>query len=113
MKGVDAYDFLIGFRREKEENPINKKGETMKLRKFRLLLNVMRFASNSTRQQRKKLNLMKLTALQQARQYLAEKSQYRKYQGELWLRYQRKTHGTVHDVETRRGYDTEANRKGA
>ena len=26
-KGVDAYDFLIGFRREKEENPMNKKGE--------------------------------------------------------------------------------------
>ena len=30
MKGVDAYDFLIGFRREKEVNPMNKKGETMK-----------------------------------------------------------------------------------
>lgn len=27
MKGVDAYDFLIGFRREKKENPMNKKGE--------------------------------------------------------------------------------------
>ena len=26
-KGIDAYDFLIGFRREKEENPMNKKGE--------------------------------------------------------------------------------------
>lgn len=30
MKGVDAYDFLIGFRREKEVNPMNKKGEFMK-----------------------------------------------------------------------------------
>ena len=30
MKGVDAYDFLIGFRREKEVNPMNKEGETMK-----------------------------------------------------------------------------------
>jgi hypothetical protein len=30
MKGVDAYVFLIGFRREKEVNPMNKKGETMK-----------------------------------------------------------------------------------
>ena len=30
MKGVDAYDFLIGFRREKEVNPMNKKGKTMK-----------------------------------------------------------------------------------
>ena len=27
MKGVDAYDFLIVFRREKKENPMNKKGE--------------------------------------------------------------------------------------
>ena len=30
MKGVDAYDFSIGFRREKEVNPMNKKGKTMK-----------------------------------------------------------------------------------
>ena len=27
MKGVDAYDFLIGFRRKREVNPMNKKGE--------------------------------------------------------------------------------------
>lgn len=27
MKGVDAYDFLIGIRREKEENQMNKKGK--------------------------------------------------------------------------------------
>jgi len=27
MKGSDAYDFLIGFRREREVNPMNKKGE--------------------------------------------------------------------------------------
>jgi hypothetical protein len=27
MKGVDAYDFLIGFHRKREENPMNKKGE--------------------------------------------------------------------------------------
>ena len=30
MKGVDAYDFLIGFRRKREVNPMNKKGITMK-----------------------------------------------------------------------------------
>ena len=29
-KGVDAYDFSIGFRRDREVNPMNKKGETMK-----------------------------------------------------------------------------------
>lgn len=34
MKGVDAYDFLIGFRREKEVNPMNKKGETMKQKRI-------------------------------------------------------------------------------
>ena len=33
-KGVDAYDFLIGFRREKEVNPMNKKGETMKQKRI-------------------------------------------------------------------------------
>jgi len=27
MKGSDAYDLLIGFRRKKEENPMNKKGK--------------------------------------------------------------------------------------
>ncbi len=27
MKGVDAYDFLIGFHRKREVNPMNKKGE--------------------------------------------------------------------------------------
>jgi len=27
MKGSDAYDFLIGFRREREVNPMNKKGK--------------------------------------------------------------------------------------
>lgn len=27
IKGVDAYDFLIGFRRKREVNPMNKKGE--------------------------------------------------------------------------------------
>ena len=30
MKGVDAYDFCIGFRRKREVNPMNKKGKTMK-----------------------------------------------------------------------------------
>ena len=30
MKGVDAYDFSIGFRRDREVNPMNKKGKTMK-----------------------------------------------------------------------------------
>lgn len=33
-KGVDAYDFLIGFRREKEVNPMNKKGEIMKQKRI-------------------------------------------------------------------------------
>ena len=27
LKGVNAYDFLIGFRRKREVNPMNKKGE--------------------------------------------------------------------------------------
>ncbi len=27
MKGVDAYDFCIGFRREKEVNPMKKRGQ--------------------------------------------------------------------------------------
>jgi len=27
MKGSDAYDLMIGFRREKEVNPMNKKGK--------------------------------------------------------------------------------------
>ena len=30
MKGVDAYVFMIGFRRDREVNPMNKKGKTMK-----------------------------------------------------------------------------------
>lgn len=30
MKGVDAYDFLIGFRRKREVNPMNKRGNFMK-----------------------------------------------------------------------------------
>lgn len=34
MKGVDAYDFQIGFRREKEVNPMNKKGEIMKQKRI-------------------------------------------------------------------------------
>lgn len=34
MKGVDAYDFCIGFRREKEVNPMNKKGEIMKQKRI-------------------------------------------------------------------------------
>lgn len=34
MKGVDAYDFQIGFRREKEVNPMNKKGKTMKQKRI-------------------------------------------------------------------------------
>lgn len=33
-KGVDAYDFCIGFRREKEVNPLNKKGEIMKQKRI-------------------------------------------------------------------------------
>ena len=34
MKGVDAYDFLIGFRRKRELNPMNKKGEIMKQKRI-------------------------------------------------------------------------------
>ena len=34
MKGVDAYDFLIGFRRKREVNPMNKKGEMMKQKRI-------------------------------------------------------------------------------
>ena len=34
MKGVDAYDFLIGFRRKREVNPTNKKGEIMKQKRI-------------------------------------------------------------------------------
>ena len=34
MKGVDAYDFQIGFRREKEVNPMNKKGKIMKQKRI-------------------------------------------------------------------------------
>ncbi len=34
MKGSVAYDFLIGFRREKEVNPMNKKGEIMKQKRI-------------------------------------------------------------------------------
>ncbi len=33
-KGVDAYDFQIGFRREKEVNPMNKKGKIMKQKRI-------------------------------------------------------------------------------
>lgn len=34
MKGVDAYDFSIGFRRKREVNPMNKKGEIMKQKRI-------------------------------------------------------------------------------
>ena len=34
MKGVDAYVFLIGFRRKREVNPMNKKGKTMKQKRI-------------------------------------------------------------------------------
>lgn len=34
MKGVDAYDFSIGFRRDREVNPMNKKGEIMKQKRI-------------------------------------------------------------------------------
>ncbi len=34
MKGVDAYDFFVGFRRKREANPINKKGKTMKQKRI-------------------------------------------------------------------------------
>ena len=33
-KGVDAYDFCIGFRRKREVNPMNKKGKTMKQKRI-------------------------------------------------------------------------------
>lgn len=33
-KGVDAYDFQIGFRRKREVNPMNKKGEMMKQKRI-------------------------------------------------------------------------------
>ena len=33
-KGVDAYDFCIGFRRKREVNPMNKKGEMMKQKRI-------------------------------------------------------------------------------
>ena len=34
MKGVDTYDFQIGFHREKEVNPMNKKGKIMKQKRI-------------------------------------------------------------------------------
>ena len=34
MKGVDAYDFQIGFRRDREVNPMNKKGKIMKQKRI-------------------------------------------------------------------------------
>ena len=34
MKGVDAYDFSIGFRRDREVNPMNKEGEIMKQKRI-------------------------------------------------------------------------------
>lgn len=33
-KGVDAYNFFVGFRREKEVNPMNKKGKIMKQKRI-------------------------------------------------------------------------------